>query len=156
MSQDENWHQLVNATAVALDDAAVLITGPSGSGKSDLALRLIEAGAQLIADDVTELYNQDGRLLARFPRAAPADLRGRIEVRGLGLMPVRFTAEAKLLILVAELVAPRMIERLPPSLMTKYGNFDVALIKIAPFEVSAVAKLRLAIAAAGGHIMAPL
>lgn len=156
MPRDENWHQLVNATSIVLDEAAVLLTGASGSGKSDLALRLIDAGAQLIADDVTELHAPDGRLQARFPAAAPADLRGRIEVRGLGIMPVRFVTESKPLILVAELVAPGMIERLPMPVMAKYGKFDVALIKFAPFEASAVAKLRLAIAAAGGHIMAPL
>jgi serine kinase of HPr protein (carbohydrate metabolism regulator) len=156
MTPNADWHQIVTGTAIAIDGAAVLLTGVSGSGKSDLALRLIDAGASLIADDVTDLHESAGRLQARFPQAAPAELRGRLEVRGLGILPVRFVAGSIPLILVAELVAPEMVERMPPSLMTKYGDFDVALVKLAPFEASAAAKLRLAVAAAGGHIMAPL
>ncbi|HEX9446910.1 MAG TPA: HPr kinase/phosphatase C-terminal domain-containing protein [Dongiaceae bacterium] len=156
MSPAPSWHQIVNATSVAVDNAGVLLTGGTGSGKSDLALRLIDAGASLIADDVTELHSLDGRLNARFPLAAPAGLQGRMEVRGLGILPVRVVAGSVPLILVAELVAPEMIERMPLPLMAKYGDFDVALVKLAPFEASAVAKLRLAVAVAGGHIMAPL
>jgi serine kinase of HPr protein (carbohydrate metabolism regulator) len=156
MSLSSAWHQIVNATSIEIEGAAVLLTGAPGSGKSDLALRLIERGASLIADDVTELCVMAGGLQARFPTAAPGELQGRMEVRGLGIMPVRFVTVSVPLILVAELVAPEMVERMPPSLTTKYGDFDVALVKLTPFEASAVAKLRLAVAAAGGHIMAPL
>lgn len=156
MTVEMNWRQLATGTSIALDDKAVLLTGPSGSGKSDLALRLIDQGAALIAEDVSELYGQAGRLWVRFPDSAPAVLRGRLEVRGLGIMPVRAVVEPMPLILVAELVAPALIDRLPQPALAKYGDFDVALVKLAPFEVSAVAKLRLAVAAAAGHIMAPL
>jgi len=141
---------------VAIDGHAVLLTGPSGGGKSDLALRLIDQGGALIADDVSELYSGDGGLHLRFPVAAPRELQGRMEVRGLGIMPVRWIADAPPLILVAELVPPSAIERMPSPLMAKYGDFSVAMAKITPFEASAVAKLRLAVAAAASHIMAPL
>src|SRR5690242_9000803 len=113
MGSASPWHQLVTATSVAIDGRAILLTGPSGSGKSDLALRLIDEGAALIADDVTELYRDGASLLARFPVAAPGDLRGRMEVRGLGIMPVRVVDMALPLILVAELASSAAIDRMP-------------------------------------------
>jgi serine kinase of HPr protein (carbohydrate metabolism regulator) len=78
----------MDGTAVALDGAALLLTGPSGSGKSDLALRLIDAGAKLIADDRVELVLIDGRVHGRAPSDMPPNLRGRIEARGVGILPV--------------------------------------------------------------------
>lgn len=156
MSRDPAWHQLVNGTSVAIAGRGVLLTGPSGSGKSDLALRLIDQGALLIADDMSELYGGDADLLVRFPVAAPADLQGRMEVRGLGIMPVPATADPAPLRLVVELVSPAAIIRMPEPVMANYGGFNVALTKITPFEASAVAKLRLAVNAAASHIMAPL
>ncbi|MEG1030073.1 MAG: serine kinase, partial [Brevundimonas sp.] len=78
--------QPIHATAVACRTAAgwrgVLIQGPSGVGKSDLALRLIGQGWRLIADDWTHLWASDGALYA----ATPAVIAGRIEVRGLGIV----------------------------------------------------------------------
>ncbi|QUS36531.1 HPr kinase/phosphorylase [Falsirhodobacter algicola] len=72
----------VHASAVAVDGRGVLILGPSGSGKSALALRLMAAGAVLIADDRVVLRCDDGTLLAD----APAALAGRIEARGIGIL----------------------------------------------------------------------
>src|SRR6185312_10220968 len=69
---------LLHATTVAIDGAAVLLRGPSGSGKSDLALRLIDAGARLVADDQSELRRVGEVVVVRAPDA----LRGLIEVRG--------------------------------------------------------------------------
>lgn len=156
MPKQVTWQQLVNGTSIALGNHAVLLTGVSGSGKSDLALRLIDQGASLIADDVTELFVDAGRLLVRFPVNGPDTLRGRLEVRGLGIMPVRVMPSPLPLILVADLVAPDAVVRLPEPAMAKYGDSDVAFVKLAPFEISAVAKLRLAVGVAAGHIMAPL
>ena len=61
---------------------ALLILGPSGSGKSALALDLISRGARLVADDRTEVALQEGRLVA----SAPAPIAGMIEARGVGLL----------------------------------------------------------------------
>lgn len=73
----------LHASTVAFGPrAGVLILGPSGSGKSRLALALIEAGAELVADDQTLITPLDGALYARAPRT----IAGRLEVRGLGLI----------------------------------------------------------------------
>ena len=59
----------IHGTCVLLSGLGVLLRGPSGSGKSDLALRLIDGGARLVADDQVELIPAEGRLLARAPEA---------------------------------------------------------------------------------------
>src|ERR1700749_918633 len=72
----------IHASCIELAGTGVLLRGPSGSGKSDLALRLIDAGAKLVADDRTDLWTEKGRLLAR----ARATVAGLIGVRGLGIV----------------------------------------------------------------------
>ncbi|HUH83985.1 MAG TPA: HPr kinase/phosphatase C-terminal domain-containing protein [Stellaceae bacterium] len=132
----------IHGTSVALGGDGILLQGPSGSGKSDLALRLIDGGARLIADDQTELSLVEGELRLRAPTA----IAGRIEVRGLGILPVPTVASAPLRLVVA-LVPPGEIERLPePQFCTLLGR-NVPLLALAPFEASAPAKLRLAVAA---------
>ena len=138
---------LIHATAVALpvdgDWAGVLLRGASGSGKSDLALRLIDQGARLIADDQTELCANHGALTVQ----APVRTAGRLEVRGLGLVSVPTVEQASLL-LVAELVSAAEVDRLPPPQSVTLAGVSVAMVRLAPFEVSATAKLRLATRAA--------
>jgi HPr kinase/phosphorylase len=131
---------LVHGTSVALGGEGVLLRGPSGSGKSDLALRLIDGGARLIADDQTELHRIGDGLEMR----APATIAGRMEVRGVGILRVPALSAAPLR-LVVDLVAPERIERLPePAFCTLLG-LDLPLLPLAPFESSAPAKLRLAL-----------
>lgn len=81
--------QIVHATCVALAGQGVLITGPSGSGKSGLALQLIALGAMLVADDRTVLTVRAGRLIA----TAPPAIQGLIEARGVGILSVAFQSE---------------------------------------------------------------
>ena len=69
--------ETIHASCVALGEQAILLTGPSGSGKSDLALRLLDRGAILVSDDYTVLTANRGRVVA----TAPATIAGRIEVR---------------------------------------------------------------------------
>src|SRR5256885_2398180 len=85
-----------HGTAVALEGEGVLLRGPSGCGKSDLALRLIDQGARLVADDQTELYI-DGNDISM---TAPVTIAGRIEVRGLGILNVPYLAHAPLRVVV--------------------------------------------------------
>jgi RNase adaptor protein for sRNA GlmZ degradation len=137
----------VHATCVAIAGAAVLLRGGSGAGKSDLALRLIAGGAALVADDQVELSAEEGRLVAR----APAAIAGKLEVRGLGIVPVPAEAAAPVA-LVADLVAADAVERLPEPARETILGIEIARVALAPFEVSAPAKLRLALARAAGHI----
>lgn len=132
----------VHATSVAIGDTGLLLRGPSGSGKSDLALRLIDGGARLVGDDQIELR----RVGATLWLAAPPSLKGLIEVRGLGIVRIDACDGARLG-LVVDLVPEAMVERLPePSFVTLAG-FSFPRLALAPFTASAAAKLRLAVAA---------
>jgi serine kinase of HPr protein (carbohydrate metabolism regulator) len=133
----------------APEDAGVLLLGESGKGKSDLALRLIERGAKLVADDRAELFARDGGLHAR----APKSLAGLIEVRGAGIIALPFAPEARIALAIEMLeegYVPRMPQperyRTPPEL-TLSENEQPPLIRLAPLEASAPAKVAIAAAA---------
>ncbi len=130
---------LVHATAVAVEGEAVLLRGRPGAGKSDLALRLIEAGGALVADDQVELRPAGGRVVARAPLA----LAGLLEIRGLGIVRFEALSEAPLA-LVVDLTPRDQIERLPEPRRTAFFGIDVPLVALSAFEASAVAKLRFA------------
>jgi serine kinase of HPr protein (carbohydrate metabolism regulator) len=136
---------LVHATAVAIGGRAVLLRGPSGSGKSDLALRLIDAGARLVADDRSELRRDGDALMIR----APATIAGLIEARGIGIVRVESLPTAPLSLIV-DLVAAEAVERLPEPRCETILGLSIPLIALAPFEASAPAKLRLALDALAG------
>jgi HPr kinase/phosphorylase len=133
---------LVHATAVAIGGRAVLLRGPSGSGKSDLALRLIDAGARLIADDRTILFRDGNAILARTPES----IAGLIEARGVGILRVGSLPAARV-VLIADLISPERVERLPELSSEMILGVAIPLVAVAPFEASAAAKLRLALAA---------
>lgn len=140
---------LVHGTAVAIEGEAVLLRGPPAAGKSDLALRLIDGGARLVADDQSELFRRDDRLWVR----PPAALAGLIEVRGVGILRLPGLAEAPLALLV-DLVAPAAVERLPEAAVETVLGLAVRRLALAPFEASAAAKLRFmrhAFAVCGPH-----
>ncbi len=121
----------------------VLLRGPSGSGKSDLALRMIDAGALLVADDRVELRVDRGRLMAK----APAALAGLLEVRGVGIVPIPSAAEAEVG-LVVDLVPRDAVERLPDEETADLLDRAVPRLALCPFDASTPAKLKLAAAAA--------
>ncbi|MDH3596185.1 MAG: HPr kinase/phosphatase C-terminal domain-containing protein [Rhodospirillales bacterium] len=129
----------------------VLLRGPSGAGKSDLALRSIDRGWRLVADDQTELRPAGGRLSA----ASPGAIAGRMEVRGLGIVSVPSTPGATLC-LVVDLVSPGLVERLPEPDFRKLLGVRLRRLALDPFEVSALAKLRLAAFRESGAIMAAI
>ncbi|MWD29062.1 serine kinase [Aquicoccus sp. SCR17] len=100
---------MLHASCVAVDGRGVLILGPSGSGKSALALQLMSLGAVLVADDRVRLWAENGTLLA----AAPETLRGLIEARGVGILRAE-TAGPVPVALAVDLAAPEP-KRLPPE-----------------------------------------
>ena len=130
----------LHATCVAIDGRGVLLIGGSGAGKSDLALRLIDRGAELVSDDGTIIEARDGRLYA----TAPTTIAGRIEVRGLGIIDLPARAEAPLaLILALDQTVPRMPdERLP---VRTIEQIDLPVLAFAPFESSAPVKVEKAL-----------
>jgi len=140
---------LVHATCVALRPRgrtwrAILLRGPSGAGKSDLALRLIEGGARLVADDQTELVRRGNSVFA----TAPARIAGLIEARGVGIVRLardQLVARAPVALLV-DLAPPERLERLPEPAHERLLGLDLPVLMLAPFEASASAKLRLALA----------
>jgi HPr kinase/phosphorylase len=133
---------LVHATAVAIDGRAILLRGPPGAGKSDLALRLIDGGATLVADDQAELQQAGNQVCVR----APAAIAGLIEVRGIGILRLQALEEAPLAMCV-DLLPSAEIERLPERRFEQVLGIAVPLIAVSAFEASAAAKLRLALRA---------
>ncbi|GGE15670.1 hypothetical protein GCM10011529_22550 [Polymorphobacter glacialis] len=127
----------IHATAVALGGRAVLLLGPPGSGKSDLALRLVDRGWRLVADDRVILTRTGDELLAAVPETI-ADM---IEVRGIGVVPLA-TAPAVVALAIDLDAQP---ERLPEPATTDYLGLAIPLIGLDPFGVSAVQKVELAL-----------
>ncbi|MEW5686818.1 MAG: HPr kinase/phosphorylase [Pseudomonadota bacterium] len=110
-----------------------LIRGPSGAGKSDLALRCLDHGFRLVADDRVLLWAAGGRLFGR----APDTLRGLIEVRGLDVIAVEPLGFCEVSLAV-DLAEP---ERIPDPTTLAILHIDVPLLAADPFENSAPAKL---------------
>src|SRR5271168_4901707 len=128
----------VHGTSVALDGSGILLRGPSGAGKSDLALRLIDGGADLVADDQAVLQRSGERVVV----SAPETIAGMIEARGIGIVRICAMAGAALALIV-DLLPSGEIERLPEPRFEVVLGVAVPLIALAPFEGSAAAKLRL-------------
>jgi serine kinase of HPr protein (carbohydrate metabolism regulator) len=142
----------IHGTCVALSGLGVLLRGPSGSGKSDLALRLIDGGAKLVADDQVELaLDAAGRVMAR----APATLSGLIEVRGIGILRMNAVRTAPVG-LVADLTPEDQVERLPEAETCMLLDRHVRRLALAPFNDSTPAKLRLAASMLSAGTLAPV
>ncbi len=131
---------LLHASAVALDGGAVLLLGPSGSGKSDLVLRLLHEGWRLVADDQVAVTVVAGAALA----APPPALSGWLEVRGLGILrDLPVTAPVPLRLAV-ELAARENITRLPVPARIAVAGIDLPALRLDPFGAAATAKLTTA------------
>ncbi len=132
--------ELVHATCISLFGRGILLRGPSGVGKSDLALRLIDAGGLLVADDQTRLTAEEGRLTA----TAPPVLSGQMEVRGMGIIgQVALISVA--VALVVDLQAADDIERMPEEVHAELLGVQVPLVTLDPKAASALARIRLAL-----------
>lgn len=140
--------QQIHATCVEWDGAGVLIRGSEGAGKSDLALRLIDAGARLVADDRCDLAAVDGGVEAW----APETIAGRMEVRGLGIVTLADTVEQTRIVAVVELTPAAHIERLPEPAETELDGVAVPLYRLDPTAPSAVARLKLILRHVAGRL----
>ncbi len=132
----------LHASCVQLAGTGILLLGPSGSGKSDIALSLIDAGATLVADDQVRVECCEGRLFAGPAQA----LAGLLEVRGMGILRLPCCARTPLGLAV-ELDAIGPWPRLPEP--TTYEVLGVGLrhVRLDPRAPSACAKIRVALAA---------
>ena len=126
-----------------------MLRGPSGSGKSDLALRLIDGGARLVSDDYVEIERNGDRLSVQ----PPVSIAGLLEVRGLGIMKFDYQAPVSL-DLIIDLVPANAVERLPPVVLSEeIFGLPVRRLTLHPWEISAAAKVRLAVKVVTGNII---
>lgn len=131
----ENLH----CSTVALDGRAVLISGPSGSGKSDLALRLLDRGFTLVSDDRTIVRRSGNQLLA----SAPATIKGKLEIRGVGIVDMENVSDVPVA-LVVELTSD--IQRLPDDSRERLiMGIGVPLINVDAMTASAPSKVAVAL-----------
>jgi serine kinase of HPr protein (carbohydrate metabolism regulator) len=129
----------LHASTVALDGRAVLISGPSGSGKSDLALRLLDRGFTLVSDDQTIVRKDNGRLLA----SAPPTIHGKLEIRGVGIVEMETVSDVPIA-LVVELTCD--IQRLPDDSRERLVlDVNVPLISVDAMTASAPSKVAVAL-----------
>lgn len=131
--------ETVHASSVASEGRAVLISGPSGSGKSDLTLRLLDRGFTLVSDDQTIVQRAGERLMA----SAPATIAGKLEIRGIGIVDMD-TAGSVPVALLVELTSE--IERLPDdSRKRPILGVPLPLVSIDAMTASAPSKVALAL-----------
>ncbi|MBL8905508.1 MAG: hypothetical protein JNM20_02410 [Rhizobiales bacterium] len=144
--------ELMHATCISVGGKGILLLGPPGSGKSDLALRLIDtpgsgiAGdlltTQLVADDQVQLVRIEDHLEAQ----APETLAGLLEIRGLGLVRVAHRASIRI-DLAVRLRPHREIERMPELADQRHTLLGISLplVEIDPAAASAPARVRAAV-----------
>ncbi len=130
----------IHGTVVDVAGAGVLLRGPSGSGKSDLALRLIDRGAVLIADDQVLLRAGSRGIVA----TAPERIYGLVEVRGIGVVSIP-AAKFSLVKLVVDLVAHEDVPRLPEPEAIEIVGVSVPRISLHAFDIATPVKIELAL-----------
>ena len=131
--------ETIHASTVALDGRAVLISGPSGSGKSDLALRLIDRGYTLVSDDQTIVQREGERLIA----SAPPTIAGKLEIRGIGIVDMETASDVPIALYV-ELTSEIM--RLPDDRRERpVLGINLPLVSVEAQTASAPSKVSLAL-----------
>jgi len=134
--------ETIHAGCVAIGGRGVLIAGPSGSGKSDLAVRLIDRGALLVSDDYTAFRLEGGAMLA----TAPPTIAGKIELRGVGIVARPYVRDVPVALLVDLGLAP---VRLPEPAVRMVLGVALPSISLYGLEPSAPIKVEAALALHG-------
>lgn len=132
--------ETIHASCVAMGGRAVLLCGVSGSGKSDLALRLLDRGAKLVSDDYTILRRDGDELTA----SAPPNISGKIEVRGVGLVEYPAVTEAPVALCLDLDQPPERMPADPLPKRTILGR-EIPLLALNALEPSAPIKVELAL-----------
>ena len=139
MSGSRLSSETLHASTVAVEGRAVLISGPSGSGKSDLALRMLDRGFTLVSDDRTIIRKSGDKLLA----SAPETIKGKLEIRGVGIVEMDSVSDVPVA-LVIELTSD--IQRLPDDSRERLIlGIGVPLISVDAMTASAPSKVALAL-----------
>ncbi len=128
---------LLHASCVDINHKGILLLGPSGSGKSDISLRLINLGGVLVSDDQVELQSRNGFLQA----SPPATIRGLLEVRGIGIIKIPFCS-VSLIHLAVKLVPSQEVERMPEKQFYKILGHQIPLLSLCAFESSTPEKIK--------------
>lgn len=129
--------ETVHASTVASEGRAVLITGPSGSGKSDLTLRLLDRGFALVSDDQTIVKRHGDRLIA----SAPPSIAGKLEIRGIGIVEMATVTDVPVALIV-ELTSE--VQRLPDDSRERpLLGVALPLISVDAMTASAPSKVAL-------------
>jgi serine kinase of HPr protein (carbohydrate metabolism regulator) len=126
----------IHASCVAIDGRAVLLCGRSGAGKSDLALRLIDRGAALVSDDYSIVTRRGGRLLA----SPPANIAGRIEVRGIGIVEMPHVTVIEVALIID---LDGAVDRMPEGNSRRIAGVALPVATLAALEPSAPIKVEL-------------
>jgi len=132
---------LLHATSVAIKGEGVLLAGSSGIGKSDLALRLLDAGALLVSDDQTKLFVEEGSLFA----TSPSTIQGLLEVRHVGVFHVPFQERVKISLYVDLVKQDEPLERLPETETIFLLDRSVRRLRLKPCEASTLDKIKAAL-----------
>ena len=127
----------IHSTSVVIDDNGVLILGDSGSGKSDLALRLIDSGATLISDDISICRKN----LNNIYLYCPPEIKGLLEVREIGIITVPFVERIRLRLVVN--LKSNNNERFPKDSFFRILGIKIPIINIEGKNSSAVAKIKV-------------
>lgn len=139
MNSDRLSSENLHASCVAADGRAVLIVGASGSGKSDLALRLLDRGFTLVSDDRTIVRRDGAKLIA----SAPATIRGKLEIRGIGIVEMESIDDMPVS-LVVELTTD--MQRLPDDSRERLIlGAGIPLVNINAMTASAPSKVAVAL-----------
>ena len=143
MSSPSLSSETLHASCVVKEGRAILISGRSGSGKSDLALRLIDRGASLVSDDYTIVRRISGKLLA----SAPPNIAGKLEIRGIGIVELPASGDAPVCMMVD---LSQEVERMPAAAAPVIvAGVSVPVLALSGLEASAPVKVEVALARFG-------